>query len=245
MTDQPARLSAVDALCNICGYQGMIARPSREIVCPGCGSHGRTRLIWLMLTRHGLLQAGLRCLHIAPEAALAPRLRAILGDGYEPVDVAPEHYRYAPGIRGFDLVADAPALPSSAYDLILHSHVMEHVRGNVTAVLFHLHRALKPGGKQICCIPVARARHYAEDLGPLPPEDALRRFGQDDHVRIFGANDLQATLGMIFALPQRYDLLDDYGADLLARHGIPEVAWSGWSANSVLVLDKQDLLLRD
>ena len=163
----------------------------------------------------------------------------------EPVDIAPEQYPFAPGIRAFDLVRDAPALPSQSYDLILHSHVMEHVRGNVTAVLFHLHRALKPDGKQVCCIPVIRERHYAEDLGPLAPDDAVARFGQDDHVRLFGARDIQATLGMIFALPGHYDLLRDYDADLLARHGIPEIAWSGWSANSVLMLGKQDLLLRD
>ena len=243
MTDQPARLSAIEALCNICGHQGMIVRPSREIVCTGCGSHGRMRLMWLML--RDLLRPGLRCLHIAPEPALAPRLHAILGDGYEPVDIAPEQYPFAPGIRSFDLVKDAPDLPSYSYDLILHSHVMEHVRGNVTAVLFHLHRALKPDGRQVCCIPVIRERHYAEDFGALTSDDALARFGQDDHVRIFGARDLQATLGMLFALPERYDLQEDYGADLLARHGIPEIAWSGWSANSVLMLGKQDLLLRE
>jgi len=231
--------------CNICGHAEMITRPSREIICAGCGSHGRTRLMWLMLTRHNLLRPDLRCLHIAPEASLAPRLHAVFGRGYEPVDVAPDFFPFAPGIRHFDLVADAPALPSDVYDLILHSHVMEHVRGNVTAILFHLHRALKPEGKQVCCIPVIRARNYAEDLSPLTPNDAVRRFGQDDHVRIFGAQDVQATLGMIFALPERYDLLEDYDADLLARHGVPEIAWSGWSANSVLMLGKQDLLLRD
>lgn len=235
----------VERMCNICGHTEMIVRPSREIVCVGCGSHGRMRLMWLMLMRHDLLRPGLRCLHIAPEAALAPRLHAILGDGYEPVDIAPEYYPFAPGIRRFDLVADAPALSSGTYDLILHSHVMEHVRGNVTAVLFHLHRALAPDGRQVCCIPVIRDRHYAEDLGPLAPDEAVGRFGQDDHVRIFGAHDLQATLGMLFTLPARYDLLRDYEADLLAHHGIPEIAWSGWSASSVLMLGKQDLLLRD
>lgn len=49
---------------------------------------------------------------------------------------------------------------------------------------------------------------------------------------------------MIFAPPERYDLLGDYDADLLARHGIPEIAWSGWSANSVLMLGKEYLLPR-
>jgi phosphoglycolate phosphatase len=228
--------------CNICGEADMIVRPSREIVCTGCGSHGRIRLMWLML--QNLLRPGMRCLHIAPEAALASRLHAILGDGYEPVDIAPELFPFAPGIRAFDLVRDTPALPSGAYDLILHSHVMEHVRGNVTAILFHLHRALKPDGRQLCCIPILRERHYSEDLGPLSAEEAERRFGQDDHVRIFGALDVQATLGMVFALPDPYDLLRDYDADLLARHGIPEIAWSGWSANSVLMLGRDNLLLQ-
>ena len=223
----------------------MIVRPSREIICVGCGSHGRMRLMWLMLARHDLLRPGLRCLHIAPEAALATRLRAIFGDGYDPVDIAPELYPFAGGIRRFDLVMDTPALASATYDLVLHSHVMEHVRGNVSAVLFHLHRALRPGGKQVCCIPILRGGHYAEDLGPIDPDEAMRRFGQDDHVRMFGALDLHTTLGMLFALPEQYDLLRDYDAGLLARHGIPEVTWAGWSPGSVLMLDKQDLLLRD
>jgi phosphoglycolate phosphatase len=185
----------------------------------------------------------LRCLHIAPEAALAPRLHALLGEGYEPVDIDPGRFPFAPNIRPFDLVADVASLPSGTYDLILHSHVMEHVQGNVTAILFHLHRALRSDGSHVCCMPIIRDRHYAEDLGPLPPEEAQMRFGQEDHVRIFGALDLPLTLGMIFALPKRYELLDDYDAPLLVRHAIPEVAWSGWSANSVLVLKKADLLL--
>jgi phosphoglycolate phosphatase len=89
-----------------------------------------------------------------------------------------------------------------------------------------------------------RGRTFAEDLAPLSAEEATRRFGQDDHVRLFGAHDIQATLGMVFALPHDYDLVARFGADLLTRHAIPEPAWSGWSANSVLVLEKDDLLLR-
>jgi phosphoglycolate phosphatase len=214
------------------------------MICNACGSDGRTRLLWLMLQSRDLLRPGRRCLHIAPEAALAGRLHAILGDGYEPVDIEPERFRFAPGIRRFDLVGQAAALPSGHYDLILHSHVMEHVRGNVTAILFHLHRALKPDGHQVCCIPIMRGRHYAEDMGPLDAADAKRRFGQEDHLRIFGEEDLQATLGMIFALPERYDLVENHDETLLRRHAIPEVAWHDWSASAVLVLAKEHLLLR-
>jgi phosphoglycolate phosphatase len=92
-------------------------------------------------------------------------------------------------------------------------------------------------------VPIVRGRHYAEDLGPLPGAEAKARFGQEDHVRIFGEHDLPRTLGMIFALPEHYDLLAHYDQALLERHAIPQVAWSGWSTNSVLVLGKADLLL--
>jgi phosphoglycolate phosphatase len=120
---------------------------------------------------------------------------------------------------------------------------MEHVRCNVSAVLVHLHRALAPGGHQLCCIPFMRNRHSSEDLAPLTAEEAMQRFGQDDHVRVFGALDADATVGMIFRLPPTYDLTATFDTERLDRHAIPEVARSGWTPHSVLVLAKDDLLL--
>lgn len=121
---------------------------------------------------------------------------------------------------------------------------MEHVTCNVTAALFHLHRSLKADGHQVCCMPIMRDLHSAEDLGPLTPDEATLRFGQFDHVRQFGGADIQRTLGMIFTLPERYDLLESFDASELRRHDIPRIAWQGWSPNSVLVLSKSDLLLK-
>lgn len=200
--------------------------------------------MWMVLDSEGRLRPGQRVLHLAPEAALAPRLRALWGEGYEPADLQPERFDAVPGIRGLDLL-DARALPSATYDLILHAHVMEHVPGNITAVLWHLHRALKPDGAQICCIPIMRGRHSAEELGPMLPAEALRRFGQADHVRMFGELDLARTLGMIFRLPEPYDLIARFGEERLIRHAIPRRAWRGWSAHSVVPLAKGDLLLAE
>jgi len=114
----------------------------------------------------------------------------------------------------------------------------------ITAVLYHLHRALKPDGRQICCIPISRNGHYAEDLGPLDAETATARFGQDDHVRIFGGKDIQRTLGMLFRLPADYDLTTIFDEPTLIRNNIPDILWRGWSPNSVLVIAKDDLLLK-
>ncbi|WP_160299109.1 phosphoglycolate phosphatase [Sphingomonas sp. SRS2] len=230
--------------CNICGSTSFVARQKRgHVQCAGCDSNERARLIWLMLETHGLLRPGLRVLHLAPERAFAERLSALYGEGYEPVDYDPELYDYVPDIRKIDLVEDAARLPSGYYDLIIHSHVMEHIPCNITAILYHLHRSLKPHGKQVCCVPIIRDGHYAEDLGPITPEDATARFGQDDHVRTFGGNDIQRTLGMLFKLPDAYDLTRDFDEATLIGLNIPRINWRGWSPNSILVLEKGDLLL--
>lgn len=232
--------------CNICGSTRFVAPHKRgHTQCDGCGSNERARLLWLMLQKHELLRPGLRVLHIAPEHAFAERLHAIWGEGYEPVDVDPELYSFAPNMRRIDLVEDAAKLPSRHYDLVLHSHVMEHIPCNITAILYHLHRALKPDGKQLCCVPIIRDGHYAEDLGPLLPADATARFGQHDHVRSFGGVDIQRTLGMIFRLPADYDLTGEFDEATLIRNNIPRINWRGWSPNSVLILEKDDLLLRE
>lgn len=229
--------------CNICGSDSLFQQ-RKQAICGSCRSDARTRLLWLLLTSRDLLRPGLRVLHFAPEAAIADRLRALLGGGYEPVDFDPAGFPHVAGIRKFDLAADAPQLPGGAYDLIIHAHVMEHVRCNVTAVLFHLHRALAPGGRQVCSIPMTRDAYYEEDLSPLSADEATARFGQDDHVRRFGAADIQLTLGMIFRLPADYDLHDEFDAATLDRYGIHAAMRTGWSPSSVLVLEKADLLLR-
>ncbi|MFZ5707697.1 MAG: hypothetical protein ACOY5R_20755 [Pseudomonadota bacterium] len=82
------------------------------------------------------------------------------------------------------------------------------------------------------------------DFDPLDPADATARFGQDDHVRRFGGRDVQQTLGMIFRLPERYELTDSFDEPTLISNSIPRVVWQGWCPSSVLVLDKADLLLR-
>lgn len=230
--------------CPICGSAEFQLRQKRGyVLCAGCGSNERARLIWMMLAEHDLLRPGLRVLHIAPERAFAGRLQDLYGDGYEPVDIDPALYDFLPDIRRIDLVEEAAKLPSDYYDIILHSHVMEHIPCNITAILYHLHRSLTPEGKQVCCVPIIRDGYYAEDLGPIATEEATRRFGQDDHVRTFGGMDIQRTLGMIFALPESYDLTAAFDEATLIRNNIPRINWRGWSPNSVLVLRKDDLLL--
>lgn len=228
--------------CNVCGSPTLFQQ-RKQAICTSCRSDARTRLLWLMLTSRDLLRYGIRVLHLAPERAIAGRLATLIGDGYEPADFDPTGFPDVPGIRKLDLTTEAETLPSGRYDIIIHSHVMEHVRCNVTAVLFHLHRALTSSGKQLCSIPITRDSFYAEDLSPGLGAEAAARFGQADHVRRFGAADVQLTLGMIFRLPPSYDLQEQFSAETLDRYGIHAAMRTGWSPSSVLMLEKADLLL--
>src|SRR2546427_8408663 len=65
--------------------------------CPVCRSDSRTRLAWLYLSREvHLPDAALRVLHIAPEIGLYAPLAASASVDYEPGDLEPELYPWAP-----------------------------------------------------------------------------------------------------------------------------------------------------
>lgn len=210
--------------------------------CNSCGSLERTRVIKLFLDKYDLPQSDMKILHFAPERGLYALFSKVKDVSYEPVDFMPENFKLR-GIKKFDLCTDAAKLPSNEYDLILHSHVMEHILCNITAVLFHLHRALKPSGKHFMCLPFL-GETYAEDLGPLTPKEAEKYFGQNDHVRKFGTQDIQRTIGMVFKIPETYSLNDYLSSEDMDKFNIPERQRDGFTLSSVFVMDKDDILLK-
>ena len=135
----------------------------------------------LFLEQMDLVRPGIRIMHLAPEAGMSRKL-IDAGAIYEAYDINPSLYRHCK-VNYMDLL-DCERLPSRRYDLIIHSHVIEHVPCNITAVLFHLHRALKDCGTHIFAIPI-HGGSYVEDLGPMGEEERMRRFNQSDHVRKF------------------------------------------------------------
>lgn len=231
--------------CNICGSDKFVAMNKRPAVrCASCGSVERTRVIKLMLDKLGLPRPGMRVLHLAPEVGLAKYLIGIVGaENYDARDIDIERYKNV-GVTYFDLVKDADKLPSRSFDLVIHSHVMEHLPCNVTAVLYHLHRSLTPDGMQVCSIPICGGK-YEESFSPIPDEERTRRFGQFDHVRRFGSEDLQLSLGMLFKIPEVYDLTAIFSQDVLREANVPPEAWRGYTPHSVLTIRRGDILLKE
>ena len=77
-------------------------------------------------------------------------------------------------------------LEDGAYDLIICNHVLEHV-SDYGKALKELKRILSPQGIIIISFPVDSS--YAtvyEDASVVSREERIRRFGQYDHLRVFG-----------------------------------------------------------
>jgi SAM-dependent methyltransferase len=171
--------------CPCCGgrYRRFVSRQG-SLVCPGCRSRERQRVLWLYL-RDEVGLSRQRVLHLAPEAALTHRLRGIEGLAYETADL-----ELRPLV---DRVVDARALPHAdgSLDLILCSHVLEHIPEDVQ-VAREFARVLAPGGQALVQVPVDETLTATyEDASIVEPEARERAFGQCDHVRVYAADVIE------------------------------------------------------
>jgi phosphoglycolate phosphatase len=192
------------------------------------------------LRRH-VIGPGTRVLHLAPERCLHDALRVRAGEGYMAADFEPSRYSFAPDCRAIDL-CDLDDWPTGAFDLIVHSHVMEHIPCTLAYPLYHLHRMLASEGRHICIIPFMPG-HYDETFAEIGDAERNRRFGQADHVRRFGAADRKSHLGKLLTLPETYDPSALFGREALDRARIPESQWRGFTIATVLELRRSDMRL--
>jgi hypothetical protein len=164
--------------------------------CSGCGSLERGRLAWMTLSRLGLLRPGVRFLNLAPEPFMLTHGRRIIGDSYVAADYDPDSFPAAwrRSIVPVDVCQDRLPFERGSFEVVMHSHVLEHVMCSVAEVVTRIDSLLADGGWHVCAIPIS-AGSSEEDLSVRSPEERARRFGQHDHVRRFGA-DFKDVLGV-------------------------------------------------
>jgi SAM-dependent methyltransferase len=157
-----------------------IGSPPRAAACPGCNSLERQRLLYLYLReRTNLFRDRLRVLHVAPEDCLQPQLARQANLDYLSADLAAGSAMAAIDITSI-------AFPDAAFDVILCSHVLEHVVDDGRAMR-ELCRVLRPGGWAILQVPMDPARAITfEDSSVTTAAERERLFGQWDHVRVYG-----------------------------------------------------------
>jgi SAM-dependent methyltransferase len=178
-------------------------------LCWRCGSLERHRALALWLDRHPeLLAAGARVLHVAPEPSLRPRLSAP-GLDYLAGDLHP-----GPG----GVALDVTGLPfgDETFDAVVCNHVLEHVHDDAAA-MGEIRRVLRPGGWASLMIPRAFRDVTDEEPGIDDPAEQLRRFGQEDHVRVYG-HDYVDRLRAAGLEVEVVDLTAELRPEEVARH---------------------------
>jgi phosphoglycolate phosphatase len=196
--------------CPICGSGQLIRYGSRpEGACSGCHAKERTRTIYLILRKLNAFDDERSVLHIAPEKPLVEKLRSHFGGRYTICDIRPKALALFPdNIHKMvvDLTSLDPALDSMKFDVVIHSHVMEHVRASWPLVFMRLHALLQPGGLHVFAVPLLR-NWSKEDLVDMAPEVRRRIFGQDDHFRFIGRSDFEIDMQNIVALTHSQPLV--------------------------------------
>lgn len=170
--------------CPICEQSAskfrQVGREHREDAqCPYCLSAERHRLLLLYLERKTNLfnSAMKQVLHVSPARCMETKLQGLLGDRYLTSDL-------------FDLRAMVKMditniqYPNQSFDVILCSHVLEHVDDDIQAMK-EFYRVLKDDGWAILLVPITSDRTFG-DPSITDPAKRLALFGEVDHVRRYG-----------------------------------------------------------
>lgn len=171
--------------CSCCGnkarrfFSAGVVNKRPYARCAFCGSLERHRLIALMLKKFPFVEKA-KILCIAPEQPLTQFLKKSFTALITTLDL---------NRQDVDVQGDVCALPfpDVSFDVVIANHVLEHVADDRLAMR-EIQRVLKPQGQTILQTPVHWDLEKTEEDPSATPAECLRRFGQDDHVRLYGAD---------------------------------------------------------
>ncbi len=227
--------------CNLCHSTDFSDFNGRKNArCSTCHSLERTRALGLYLKRLELVEHP-KIPTLAPEAGLAKFICNRFGsDNYIAADLDPDRYRAIGKITQLNL-CKLDEFKSNSFDLVIHSHVLEHTSCNIAYSLFHLHRMMAPTGRHIFVIPIV-AGAWDECFRELPEKERVSRFGQIDHVRRFGVSDIDQHIGGLVDLSRIKPLADLFSERILKESAIPKRSWYGLCPETIIDVGKTDLM---
>jgi len=227
--------------CPICGGHGFGAFNGRPAArCATCGSLERSRYLWLVFGKLVDLKPGAVVGHFAPERFFMDHFAAWPEITYIAYDKYPEHYRHERvPVKAFDLCADVGSLAAETFDLIMHSHVLEHLPCPAEGVLSGLARLLKPGGAMLFSVPIM-GEASIEGIDPaVNDEERAMRQAQGEHMRVFGRRDFPAMVIAVLGQDCLVRQADHFDPRALAAANIPVAARGEPTSKSVFLYRKQ------
>lgn len=185
--------------CNICHYRGKLLNSDvwhKFTVCPNCGTGVRQRLLWATLNSTGdwnidTIIKNKAVLHFAPEKAMSTQLASVARK-YKTADFLAEGYSDSYHHIDYNMdISDMHQLQDAAYDCVIACDVLEHVVDDKKA-LREVYRVLTTGGHCIFTVPQKdKLETTYEDLTVTGAKEREEKFGQADHLRIYGNDFVQ------------------------------------------------------
>jgi SAM-dependent methyltransferase len=202
--------------CVVCDslLDGFLPKGSdgRAARCPACGSLERHRFLWLFLQKAQYTWRHMNVLHVAAEPCMQRQMRTLGAKRYITTDLQK---------LNVNILSDLTALPfkSSSFDLIIASHVLEHVVDD-HAGFREIRRILTPRGVALLQVPFEFEREETLELGPCASSDDRRRIlGHWTHRRSYG-QDLSRRIRRAGLTPKKYSVDRFYAEDQIFRLGL-------------------------
>jgi len=191
--------------------------------CPICGSTDRDRLYALYILNYLVSTKNdtqISIIDIAPSSPISDYIRKIISESihnmsYRTADIAKED------VDDKIDITDMLCYDNNQFDFFICSHVLEHVADDNKA-LSELYRILKPGGLGILMVPICLAiKETDEDPTVTDEGERWRRFGQNDHVRLYSKNGFIDRVGKAGFLLHQYGK-EYFGKKVFMECGITE-----------------------
>ena len=171
--------------CNICSFNmsSFILQKNEEKICPKCGSLSRNRRLWDLIK--GKIQSK-EILHFSASKSISQKINKSSHNSYITSDYEDEFEAIKKyNIENIDEDKDT-------FDFIICYHILEHIENDESA-MNELYRILKPNGECYIQTPFKKGNIF-EDTSIVSPEERLKYFGQEDHVRIYSVDGLKKRL---------------------------------------------------
>ncbi|WP_082222431.1 methyltransferase domain-containing protein [Halorubrum halophilum] len=196
--------------------------PRIQCQCPVCGSRERHRLLWLYIKeKFDAFSSCTDILYTSPAWPLEGKLRENSNVNMITSDINLDVISNGLSDKSVDVYSDITSLSfrDDTFDLIICSHVLEHVQNDKRAIA-EMSRVLKKDGYALVMVPQSDVLNKThEDIGITTPKNRSQAFGAPNHVRQYGKDFYQRLSDNGFSV-STMTVPDWLNQTKIKRHGL-------------------------